>query len=195
MEDRRELDAFFHFFATFELSRPVTTTSDLSDGAALSDILAIVYVSTLIYRDAHAYDYRSDSAYFKTTRPSSQPSENWVLRFSALKRLYRLMTQYFADVLQKPTSSLDVPDLQAIAKDCNIPAILIMCRLTIAIGVHCERNKEFIEKIQELSQDDQHCLMKAIEQVCQRDSAGTRFNCNIIDHGQDSEWSRVYRPH
>ena len=167
MEDRRELDAFFHFFATFELSRPVTTTSDLSDGAALSDILAIVYVFTPIYRneDAHTYDGRSDSGYFKTTRPSSQPSENWVLRFSALKRLYRLMTQYFADVLQKPTSSLDVPDLQAIAKDCNTPAILIMCRLTIAIGVHCERNKEFIEKIQELSQEDQHCLMKAIEQV------------------------------
>jgi len=51
MEDRRELDAFFHFFATFELSRPVTTTSDLSDGAALSDILAIVYVFTPIYRN------------------------------------------------------------------------------------------------------------------------------------------------
>jgi len=48
MEDRRELDAFFHFFATFELSRPVTTTSDLSDGAALSDILTIVYVSASI---------------------------------------------------------------------------------------------------------------------------------------------------
>lgn len=48
MEDRRELDAFFHFFATFELSRPVKTTSDLSDGAALSDILTIVYVSASI---------------------------------------------------------------------------------------------------------------------------------------------------
>lgn len=146
--DRKELDAFFHFFATFDLSRPVSDPSDLSDGAALSDILAIV-----------------DSSYFKATRPSAQPSDNWVLRFSALKKLYRLMTQYFADVLQKPTSSLDVPDLQAIAKDGNVHAILSLCRLTIAIGVHCEKNKEFIEKIQELSQEDQHCLMKAIEQV------------------------------
>ena len=41
--DRKELDAFFHFFAAFDLSRPVTTPADLSDGAALSDILAIVY--------------------------------------------------------------------------------------------------------------------------------------------------------
>jgi protein HOOK3 len=75
------------------------------------------------------------------------------------------MTQYFTDVLQKPTSTLDVPDLQAIAKDYNVSATLIMCRLTIAIGVQCEQNKQFIDKIQELSEADQHHLMKAIEQV------------------------------
>lgn len=107
-----------------------------------------------------------DADYFRqSTRPSAQPSDNWVLRFGALKRLYRLMTQYFADVLQKPTSSLDVPDLQAIAKDHSVSATLIMCRLTIAIGVQCEKNKEFIDKIQGLSEADQHHLMRAIEQV------------------------------
>ncbi|KAF8894385.1 HOOK protein-domain-containing protein [Infundibulicybe gibba] len=151
----RELEAFFHFFATFKLTRPVTTVSDLGDGAALFEVLSLV-----------------DAEYFRqSTRPSAQPSDNWVLRFSALKRLYRLMTQYFADVLQKPTSSLDVPDLQAIAKDHNLFATLIMCRLTIAIGVQCERNKSFIDKIQVLSETDQHHLMKAIEQVMTRISA------------------------
>lgn len=75
------------------------------------------------------------------------------------------MTQYFADVLQKPTSGLDVPDLQAIAKDHNLPATLIMCRITIAIAVQCEKNKDIIEKIQGLGEIDQHYLMKAIEQV------------------------------
>ncbi|KAF9557698.1 hypothetical protein CPC08DRAFT_38418 [Agrocybe pediades] len=75
------------------------------------------------------------------------------------------MTQYFADVLQKPTSSLDVPDLQAIAKDHNLAATLTLCRLTIVIGVQCEQNKQFIDKIQGLSETDQHHLMKAIEQV------------------------------
>lgn len=76
------------------------------------------------------------------------------------------MTQYFSDVLNKPTSSLDVPDLQAIAKDHDVASTLTMCRLTIAIAVQCEKNKEFIEKIQGLSETDQHYLMKAIEQVC-----------------------------
>ncbi|RDB21492.1 Protein Hook 3 [Hypsizygus marmoreus] len=152
IQQRKEIDAFFNFFASFGLARSVTTVADLSDGAALFEILSLV-----------------DSEYFRqSTRPSAQPSENWVLRFSALKRLYRLMTQYFTDVLQKPTGSLDVPDLQAIAKDHNVAATLIMCRLTIAIGVQCEKNKQFIDKIQGLSEVDQHHLMKAIEQVMAR---------------------------
>lgn len=75
------------------------------------------------------------------------------------------MTQYFSDVIQKPTSGLDVPNLQAMAKDGDDTATLTMCRLTIAIGVQCEKNKEFIDKIQGLSQIDQHHLMKVIEQV------------------------------
>ena len=75
------------------------------------------------------------------------------------------MTQYFADVLQKPTTSLDVPDLQAAAKDSGVAAILGLCRLAVVIGVQCERNKEFIDKIQALNEADQHFLMKAIEQV------------------------------
>ncbi|KAJ7929345.1 HOOK protein-domain-containing protein [Mycena leptocephala] len=150
--ERKEIDAFFNFFASFELARPVTTLADLSDGAALFEVLSLV-----------------DADYFRqSTRPSAQPSDNWVLRFSALKRLYRLMTQYFADVLQKPTSGLDVPDLQAVAKDHTVQATLTMCRLTIAIGVQCEKNKQFIDKIQGLSETDQHYLMKAIEQVMAR---------------------------
>jgi protein HOOK3 len=167
LQQRREIDAFFNFFSTFRLERSVTTISDLSDGAALFEILALVWVFITFCRlfqiDHAAF---SDADYFRQqARPSAQPSDNWVLRFSALKRLYRLMTQYFTDVLQKPTSTLDVPDLQAIAKDYSVSATLIMCRLTIAIGVQCEQNKQFIDKIQGLSEADQHHLMKAIEQV------------------------------
>jgi len=75
------------------------------------------------------------------------------------------MTQYFSDVLGQPTDALEVPDLQAVAKDYNVPSTLIMCRLTLAIAVQCDKNKEFIEKIQGLSEANQHHLMKAIEQV------------------------------
>lgn len=58
-----------------------------------------------------------------------------------------------------------MPDLQAIAKDYDLRATLVMCRLLIVIGVQCERNKEFIDKIRRLGEGDQHLIMKAIEQV------------------------------
>ena len=45
---RKELNAFFSFFATFDLTRPVTTVADLSDGAALLEVLSIVYVLSVL---------------------------------------------------------------------------------------------------------------------------------------------------
>jgi len=90
-----------------------------------------------------------------------------VLRFNALKRLYRLLIQYFSDVLNQNTSALQVPDLQAMAKDNAVKDTLIMCRLTISIAVQCENNKNVINRIQSLSDTNQHYLMKAIEQVCE----------------------------
>ncbi|KAI0316800.1 HOOK-domain-containing protein [Amylostereum chailletii] len=156
---RKELDAFFSFFTTFDLNRPVTTVRDLSDGAGLFEILSTI-----------------DAEYFRQpSRPSPEPSDNWVLRFSALKRVYRLMTQYFTDILHQPTSALEVPDLQAIAKDHDVASTLLMCRLTVAIAVQCERNSDFIGKIQGLGQGDQHYLMRAIEQVMSKiQSVGDR---------------------
>ncbi|KAG2115508.1 hypothetical protein DEU56DRAFT_748577 [Suillus clintonianus] len=38
-------------------------------------------------------------------------------------------------ILQKHTSSLDVPDLQALAKDYHVSAMPIICRMMIAIAV------------------------------------------------------------
>ncbi|GBE82526.1 predicted protein [Sparassis crispa] len=178
---RKELNAFFSFFATFDLARPVTSVADLSDGAALFEVLSLV-----------------DDHFRQPTRPSAQLSDNWVLRFSALKRLYRLMTQYFSEVLHQPTTALDVPDLQALAKDYTIPAALTMCRLTIAIAVQCEQNKDIIEKIQLLSEGEQHALMRVIEQVMakvkiSRDAGHGEGNMTEDDHYYQiqSERSRI----
>lgn len=43
MSDRREIEAFFNFFSTFDLARPVSAVSDLADGAALFQVLSLVY--------------------------------------------------------------------------------------------------------------------------------------------------------
>lgn len=51
------------------------------------------------------------------------------------------------------------------AKNCDLLETLIMCRILIAISVQCQRNKRFIDKIQSLSENNQHQLRKPIEQV------------------------------
>ncbi|KIY68000.1 HOOK-domain-containing protein [Cylindrobasidium torrendii FP15055 ss-10] len=169
-----ELDAFYHFFETFTLTRPVTSVADLSDGSPLFEILSHV-----------------DEEYFRHSKPTLEPSDNWVLRFGSLKRLYRLMTQYFSDILQKATNSLEVPNLSAMAKDSDIQAILIMCRLTIAIGVQCERNHEFVGKIQGLSERDQHNLMRAIEQQVMSRIVASSFEPSEASVAEDDNYYRL----
>ncbi|KAG9100611.1 hypothetical protein FS749_014201 [Ceratobasidium sp. UAMH 11750] len=149
-EIQQESQAFISWLSLFQLSRPVTSLADLSDGAALFDVLAVV-----------------DEEYFRN--PSrSQASDNWVIRFSQLKRLFRLITQYFADVLHRPTASLEVPNLQAIAQDHNVVETLALCRLTIAIAVQGKKNMDIIAGIQKLPQADQRAIMTAIEKVMSR---------------------------
>ena len=109
-----------------------------------------------------------------------------MLRFNALKRLYRLLIQYFSDVLNQNTSALQVPDLQAMAKDYSLKDTLIMCKLTISIAVQCENNEHIIGKIQSLSDTSQHYLMKAIEQVRQH-SPSMQLCCSLsVGYGQSS---------
>ncbi|KAF8606522.1 hypothetical protein BDV93DRAFT_553692 [Ceratobasidium sp. AG-I] len=146
-EVQQESQAFISWISSFQLSRPITSLADLSDGTALFDVLACV-----------------DEEYFRN-QSRTQGSDNWVIRFSQLKRLFRLITQYFADVLQRPTTSLEVPNLQAIAQDHNVVETLALCRLTIAIAVQGKKNSEVIAGIQQLPQADQRAIMTAIEKV------------------------------
>ena len=166
----KETDAILAFLVTFNLSNPILSLSDLSDGSALFEVLQVVYVIISINGASLTRTYISlvlcrDANYFRQlARQPSQP-DNWVLRLSSLKRLYRLMMQYYADVYHQPTLNLDVPDLLAIAKDHDPTSTLALCRLVIAITVQSKRNKEIIDKIQGLSETNQHYIMKAIEQV------------------------------
>ena len=51
----KEIDAFFSFFATFDLTRPVTTVVDLGDGAALFEILSTMSVVAFFPMDIYLH--------------------------------------------------------------------------------------------------------------------------------------------
>ncbi|KIM31999.1 hypothetical protein M408DRAFT_64288 [Serendipita vermifera MAFF 305830] len=150
-----EASAFIAWFSIFQLSQPVSSISDLNDGSALFDVLGTV-----------------DPNYFRQRNSSSAKElnvvDNWPLRFTSLKRLFRLMTQYFIDVLRQPPSvinTLAVPDLQKVAKDGDRKATLELCRLCIAIAVMSSSKKDFIAGIQSLKEAHQQRLMEAIALV------------------------------
>jgi hypothetical protein len=54
--DDAEVAAFLAWLSTFKLSRPVATRADLSDGAALFDVLSTVSVY-LSLTHSHCVDY------------------------------------------------------------------------------------------------------------------------------------------
>lgn len=118
----------------------------------------------------------SDENYFKpSNRTSPQLPENWVLRLASLKRLFRLISQYFTEVLNQPSSGLDVPNLQAIAQDYDLAQTMAVCRLVLAIAVQSDKKQEVVQHIQKLSERDQHALMKPIEVVSPDLTTATKF--------------------
>jgi protein HOOK3 len=92
-----------------------------------------------------------------------------VLKFNNLKKIYKVLTRYYEEVLGFPAGfpagALAVPNLNAIARDNDLAELVRLLQLVIALAVQCPRNQVYIEKIQSLSQESQHALMLAIEEV------------------------------
>ncbi|KAJ2798078.1 hypothetical protein H4R20_004951 [Coemansia guatemalensis] len=139
---------FVHWVGTFtSLSKRVHSLSDLTDGIALFEICAEV-----------------DRQWFKSIR-SADIGDNWVLKLNNLKKLYKLVTRYYEEVLGYPASSLAEPNLSAIAKNEEPAELLKLCHLILTLAVQCERNQVYIGKIMSLGEDDQRSLMVSIESV------------------------------
>jgi len=137
----------------------------------------------------------SDSEYFGKISKPALHADNWALRFNSLKRLFRLMNQYYTDVLRQPTTAIDVPNLQSIAQDYNLDETLLLCRLAIAIAVQSGENGSVIERIQNLNGDDQHVLMKAIELVRPVRTTSTVLHAHqrFTGHAKVSTIASAYR--
>ncbi|KAJ1964265.1 hypothetical protein GGI12_001534 [Dipsacomyces acuminosporus] len=148
MEREEIAKGFVHWARTFNsLSKEVSKLSDLSDGVVLFEICAEI-----------------DRQWFKSIR-SMDIGDNWILNYNNLKKLYRLVTQYYEEVLGYPATHLEEPNLSAIAKNDDIDELLKLCHLILTLAVQCEKNQVYIGKIMSLGEDDQRSLMVSIESV------------------------------
>jgi protein HOOK3 len=129
-------------------SKAVHDVEDLYDGIALFEVLSTV-----------------DPAYFRNPHQNADAKDNWVLKTATLKRLYKLLTQYYMEVLEQSIDALAVPDLDLLARDGSRSEICKLGRLALGIAVRSDKASEHIGAIQSLAIDDQQQIMYTIEQV------------------------------
>lgn len=100
-----------------------------------------------------------------TVTDDRDESGTWVSRLNNQKKIHRLITRYFDEVLGQDPEHLPSIDLNAIAKEAKHYDLLLMCQLIVAIAVQSDNNRAYIDMIQSLSQKSQHSLMLSIEEV------------------------------
>ncbi|GAC95383.1 hypothetical protein PHSY_002958 [Pseudozyma hubeiensis SY62] len=147
-----EIDAFLAWANAVledipDVDHAVQKPSDLSDGVALFHILSDIDPD--LFRNPHAGDTK----------------DNWVLTIGTLKRLYKLMMQYYSQSLQCAPTALPSPDLNAIARSADPQELAKLCLLAIGIAVRSDKNETHIAAIQTLDQAHQHQLMMSIERI------------------------------
>lgn len=138
--------------------RNVSAPADLADGVALFQILADIDPD--LFRNPHAGDTK----------------DNWVLTIGTLKRLFKLMLQFYSQSLSCAPSPLPSPDLNAIARSADPEELAKLCLLAIGIAVQSEKNEAHIAAIQTLDHSHQTQLMVSIERIM-----------SLIKQAQDEE--------
>lgn len=158
------------FVAWARAVAPSTQTSlslaDLCDGVVLFAILA--QIDGQLFRNPHAGDSK----------------DNWVLTIGTLKRLYKLMMQFYTQTLECSPLHLPVPDLNAIARSSDKHELCKLCLLAIGIAVQSDKNDLHISAIQTLEQKHQHQLMMSIERIITAIQQGQQelLSLDVADH-------------
>ncbi|GAA5953049.1 hypothetical protein JCM8115_002421 [Rhodotorula mucilaginosa] len=130
---------------------------ELKDGVRLAEIVAQIdpdYFSSLIGENGGT--------------SANALSDNWILRFNYLKKLYRLIVRYFEEILRASTANLLTPNLRLVAKHDPRESDDEVCKLiglVLALTVQSPKKQEHIARIQKLDEWVQRELMYSIEQA------------------------------
>ncbi|CAO1638164.1 unnamed protein product [Parajaminaea phylloscopi] len=124
-------------------------TESLVDGNALMQVLGSV-----------------DAQHFRNPHADLGSKDTYVVKLGTLKRLYKLMAQFYSEPLRLNIDLLPVPDLDELARTSSNVELCKLCRLAIGITIVSEDTKaEHIAAIQTLPEADQGRLMVAIDAI------------------------------
>jgi protein HOOK3 len=112
--------------------------------------------------------------------------DNWVLKINNLKKLYKLVSRYYEEVLDMSFTNLPEVNLNAIAKDSDPRGIIQLCKYILTIAVMCSDNLKYIQNIQLLSEGSQNHIKKFIEEVTLTTFLYSCKHRNLISYTTDS---------
>jgi len=141
--------SIINWINTFELKNPVNSIEELYDGVVFNEILNDI-----------------NPAWFKKLQPNEgENTQNWVVIFNRLKKIYSLVSGYYAEELGQSIIKVESPNFNAISKSKDTTEILKFAQLILVLAVQSEKNKEYISKITSLNQANQQWIMISIEEI------------------------------
>lgn len=106
-------------------------------------------------------------AYFEDVSSGLDSDDNWALSSSHIKKILRLLNEYFTNVLHKGID-MSAIDANAIAKNHNPEALLDLLEVVVGVAVMCEDKNVFIQNIFALEKESQIVLKEMVENVMHR---------------------------
>ena len=98
----------------------------------------------------------------------SSSEGNWALSASNVKKLLRLVDEYYRAVLGKRVGEIDAIDAALIARDNDAEEMLSLVELVVGVAVMCPDKARFIQNIFALDAASQSALKGLVERVMQR---------------------------
>jgi hypothetical protein len=134
-------------FAAGALSRPPTALKDFSDGRILIE---------MCHNIAPGFGFDPESL------GEAEPTPNWALSLSNLKKLVRKLDAFFKQELGKEIANLQALDLDAIAKSSDVDEILNLVELVIGAAVMSTEKGRFVTAIFSLGDAGTQNTLKAL---------------------------------
>jgi len=163
--------SILNWINTFELKNPVNTIEELYDGVVFNEILNDI-----------------NPVWFKALQSNEGESgENWVVIFNRLKKIYSLISGYYAEELGQSIVEVEAPNFNLISKNKDTAEIIKFAQLVLVLAVQSEKNKEYISKITSLNQANQQWIMISIEEIMDKLSKVNDSNEGLINEPNQNE--------
>lgn len=143
--------AILDWVNTFPLESSCLSLIDLCDGVIITAMLAEI----------------SPTYFDKANNLPGDQGSNWALCSSNLKKLLRMLEDYYKNVLRKDIDMTNI-DVTAIARDHNPDSLFNLLELVVGCAVLSENKAHFIQNIFSLDHASQTVLKGMVERVMRR---------------------------